>query len=54
MFTGIIEGLGLIKEMHSAGRSRRLVLEADFDLDQTKIGDSIYCWLKARLARQEN
>ncbi len=41
MFTGIIEGFGIIKEMHPAGRGSRLTLEAEFDLDQTKIGDSI-------------
>ncbi len=41
MFTGIIEGFGTIKEMLPTGRGRRLTLEAEFDLDQTKIGDSI-------------
>lgn len=41
MFTGIIEGFGIIKEMHPTGQGRRLTLEAEFDLDQTKIGDSI-------------
>lgn len=41
MFTGIIESFGIIKEMHPTGRGRRLTVEAEFDLDQTKIGDSI-------------
>ena len=41
MFTGIIEGFGIIKEMHPTGQGRRLGLAAEFDLDQTKIGDSI-------------
>ena len=41
MFTGIIEGLGIISAMRSAGQGRRMTVEADFDLNQTKIGDSI-------------
>ena len=41
MFTGIIEGLGAISAIRSAGRGKRLTIESDFDLDQTKIGDSI-------------
>jgi len=41
MFTGIIEGLGTIKEIQPAGQGQRYTLEADFVLDQTKIGDSI-------------
>lgn len=41
MFTGIIEGLGSIDTLRSAGRGKRLTVEADFTLDQTKIGDSI-------------
>lgn len=41
MFTGIIEGLGAISAMRSAGQGRRMTVEADFDLNQTKIGDSI-------------
>ncbi|MFC1812561.1 riboflavin synthase [Thermodesulfobacteriota bacterium] len=41
MFTGIIEGFGIIKEMSPTGQGRRLALEAEFDLNQTKIGDSI-------------
>ena len=41
MFTGIIEGLGTIAGIRSAGQGKRLTVEADFLLDQTKIGDSI-------------
>ena len=41
MFTGIIEGLGNINGIRSTGRGMRLAIEADFSLDQTKIGDSI-------------
>ncbi len=41
MFTGIIEGLGTISAIRPAGQGRRLTVEADFNLDQTKIGDSI-------------
>jgi riboflavin synthase len=41
MFTGIIEGLGTISGISSAGRGKRLVIDTDFQLHQTKIGDSI-------------
>ena len=41
MFTGIIEGLGTIGAIRPAGRGKRLTIEADYVLDQTKIGDSI-------------
>jgi riboflavin synthase len=41
MFTGIIEGLGIIQRISSSGRGKRLTIEADFNLDGTKIGDSI-------------
>ena len=41
MFTGIIEGFGAISAIRSAGQGRRLKIEADFDLHQTKIGDSL-------------
>jgi riboflavin synthase len=41
MFTGIIEGLGTISGIRSAGQGKRLTVESDFSLDQTKIGDSI-------------
>ncbi|MGD2186512.1 MAG: riboflavin synthase [Desulfobacterales bacterium] len=41
MFTGIIEGLGTIDTIQPAGQGKRLRIEADYALDQTKIGDSI-------------
>lgn len=41
MFTGIIEGLGTIRELAPAGEGRRMTVEADFVLDDTRIGDSI-------------
>jgi riboflavin synthase len=41
MFTGIIEGLGTITAVRSAGLGKRLTIDAGFMLDQTKVGDSI-------------
>ena len=41
MFTGLIEGLGTISAIRPAGQGKRLSVETDFTLDQTKIGDSI-------------
>ncbi|MFZ5573318.1 MAG: riboflavin synthase [Thermodesulfobacteriota bacterium] len=41
MFTGIIEGLGTIAAVRSAGQGRQLTIEADFDLETVRIGDSI-------------
>jgi riboflavin synthase len=41
MFTGIIEGLGTVSGIHSTGQGKRLTIDADYTLDQTKIGDSI-------------
>jgi len=41
MFTGIIEGLGTLTAMRSSGRGRRMVIESDFSLDGTRIGDSL-------------
>jgi riboflavin synthase len=41
MFTGIIEGLGTIREIRSKGQGKRMTVDADFFLEQTKIGDSI-------------
>ena len=41
MFTGIIEGLGTIAGIRSSGQGKRLTIEADFSLDQSKVGDSI-------------
>ena len=41
MFTGIIEGLGTVSAIASSGPGKRLALESDYQLGQTKIGDSI-------------
>ena len=41
MFTGIIEGFGNIAAIRSTGQGKRVAIDADFSLDQTKIGDSI-------------
>jgi riboflavin synthase len=41
MFTGIIEGLGTLSGVRPAGQGKRLTIDADYTLDQTKIGDSI-------------
>ena len=41
MFTGIIEGLGTLKTVKPSGGALQLVVEADFDLEGTKLGDSI-------------
>jgi riboflavin synthase len=41
MFTGVIEGLGAIASLRSAGQGKRLTIEADFDLTGTRVGDSI-------------
>ena len=41
MFTGIIEGLGTVIEIQSQDQGKRIGFNADFVLDQTKIGDSI-------------
>ncbi len=41
MFTGIIEGLGTIREIRSQGQGSRITLDADFALEGTGIGDSI-------------
>jgi riboflavin synthase len=41
MFTGIIEGMGTITGIRSAGTSRVLTVASDFELDGTRIGDSI-------------
>jgi riboflavin synthase len=41
MFTGIIEGLGTLRTIKSAGLGKRFTVESDFDLSGTKIGDSI-------------
>ena len=41
MFTGIIEGLGTIANIQVSGQGRKLTVDSDFALDQTKLGDSI-------------
>ena len=41
MFTGIIEGLGTIREIRSEGQGKRMTVDADFSLEQARIGDSI-------------
>ena len=41
MFTGIIEGLGTLESIRTEGEARRFGIAADFDLDGTRIGDSI-------------
>jgi len=41
MFTGIIEGSGTISGIKPSGQSRRMAIDADYELDNTKIGDSI-------------
>ena len=41
MFTGIIEGLGTLKAVRPSGPAMQLTVAADFDLDGTKLGDSI-------------
>jgi riboflavin synthase len=41
MFTGIIEGLGIITGFRTTGGGRRLTVEAGFNLNETQIGDSI-------------
>jgi riboflavin synthase len=41
MFTGIIEGLGTVRQFRPVGEGKRVAVEADFDLGGTRIGDSI-------------
>jgi len=41
MFTGIIEGLGTITGIQPSGQGRKLTIDPDFVLEQTKLGDSI-------------
>jgi riboflavin synthase len=41
MFTGIIEGLGTVAGVRTAGEGKRLTVRADFPLDGTRIGDSL-------------
>ena len=41
MFTGIIEGLGILRDSRSLGGGRRVTIEAEIDLADTRVGDSI-------------
>lgn len=41
MFTGIIEGLGTIEAVKPSGEAKQCAVVADFDLDGTRLGDSI-------------
>jgi riboflavin synthase len=41
MFTGIIEGLGTIKAVKPSGQGKRLIIQSDFVLEGSKVGDSI-------------
>jgi riboflavin synthase len=41
LFTGIIEGSGIIKKIDSKSKGAVVTIETDFDLVGTKIGDSI-------------
>lgn len=41
MFTGIIEGLGTISSMVKSDQKMRITVDADFELTNTRIGDSI-------------
>ena len=41
MFTGIIEGIGVLRRITNQGQGRVLTIETDVDLHESKIGDSI-------------
>lgn len=41
MFTGIIEGLGTIAGLRGTAQGRRITVNADFDLSDSGVGDSI-------------
>ncbi len=41
MFTGIIEGLGTITAIQTTGKGSRLTVTSNFDIQQSRIGDSI-------------
>lgn len=41
MFTGIIEGFGSINQIGKSDQGVQITVDADFELNQTKIGDSI-------------
>ncbi|MBF0203734.1 MAG: riboflavin synthase [Desulfamplus sp.] len=41
MFTGIIEGFGILRRIQPSGQGKILTIETELDLSQSKIGDSI-------------
>lgn len=41
MFTGIIEGFGILRRIQPSGDGKILTIETNMDLSQSKIGDSI-------------
>ncbi len=41
MFTGIIEGFGTLRTIQSSGQGKRLTIETNMDLSESKTGDSI-------------
>ncbi|MBF0201730.1 MAG: riboflavin synthase, partial [Desulfamplus sp.] len=41
MFTGIIEGSGIVRTILPRGQGKRLTIETDMDISSTRIGDSI-------------
>ena len=41
MFTGIIEGLGVIRDTRQVSGGRRIAIDTGFDLGDTRVGDSI-------------
>lgn len=41
MFTGAIEGVGVVKSIKKKGDGVEVEFDADFDLEQTSVGDSI-------------
>jgi riboflavin synthase len=57
MFTGIIAGLGAVTAVRSAGQGKRFTIAADFDLADTKVGDSISvsgaCLTAVAIARRQ-
>lgn len=57
MFTGIIEGMGKITGIRTAGQGMRLAVHAEFPLTGSKIGDSIAvngaCLTAVKIAAQD-
>ena len=41
MFTGLVEGIGRVKEVHRIGLDMRLTILALFDISDSRVGDSI-------------